>query len=224
MQLLFNALVIIPGLLVAVILHEVAHGWVAEKMGDPTARQAGRITLNPIRHIDPFMTILLPALLIISGSPIVFGGAKPVPINPYYFRNPRKGMVWVAIAGPLTNMVLAVISYLLFVTLYSASANSGAGAINPLTHIPMIPLILINILTYSIIINVILAIFNLLPIPPLDGGRIAVGLLPDQLAKPLARLEPYGLIIVVILLVSGILQGLLGPVLRLLLSLVAFPA
>jgi Zn-dependent protease len=193
-------------------------------MGDPTARQAGRITLNPIRHIDPFMTILLPALLIISGSPIVFGGAKPVPINPHYFRNPRKGMVWVAIAGPLTNMVLAIISYLLFVALYNVTANTDAIDVSFSTLINIVPLILINILTYSIIINVILAVFNLLPIPPLDGGRIAVGLLPDQLARPLARLEPYGLIIVVILLVSGILQGLLGPVLRLLLSSLAFPA
>lgn len=216
MQLLINTLVIAPGLLVAVILHEVAHGWVAERMGDPTARQAGRITLNPIRHIDPFMTIVLPALLIISGSPIVFGGAKPVPINPYYFNNPRKGMVWVALAGPFINLLLAAISYLLFLSLREITPETNLGTIvNSIT---------ISLLTYSVIINVILASFNLLPIPPLDGGRIAVGILPEAIAGPLAKVEPYGLIIVVVLLIGGLLGKIIGPLLEMVLNLMSFPA
>lgn len=207
----FQILTVVPGLLLAVILHEIAHGYVAEKMGDPTARQAGRITLNPIPHIDLYMTILLPALLIAAGSPIVFGGAKPVPINPYYFKNPRKSMIWVALAGPTTNIILAVFSYLLFVAIRGISINQIVPFLVQIT--------LVQILAYSVIINLVLAIFNLLPIPPLDGGRIAVGLLPTSLAQQLAKLERFGLIIVIVLLISGVLGRLLTPLLDFVLRL-----
>ncbi|RMG43770.1 MAG: site-2 protease family protein [Candidatus Dadabacteria bacterium] len=195
-----------PALLIAVVLHEIAHGYVAERFGDPTARLAGRLTLNPIKHIDLFMTIIVPAVLIVSGSPIIFGGAKPVPVDPRNFDNPKRAMGWVAVAGPVTNFVLALIAYILLrvVELFDISALSGVTLTGGF----------ILFLIYSIIINVILAVFNLIPVPPLDGGRIAVALLPLKAARPLARLEPFGLLIVVALLFSGVLQQLLGPVLN----------
>lgn len=194
-----------PPLLVAVILHEIAHAWVAEKLGDPTARKLGRITLNPLRHIDPVMTILLPGLLILSGSPVVFGGAKPVPVNPFHFRNPRQGMAIVAIAGPVTNFLLAGISLILF---------QSIGKV-PLSEFPLptdVTLLFGRWLLHSILINLILAIFNLIPIPPLDGGRILVGFLPLPMARKIAKLERWGLLLVFFVLYSGIFQHVLGPI------------
>ena len=183
----YRILVIAPPFAFAVILHEVAHGWVAERLGDPTARQAGRISLNPIVHVDWMLTVALPAMLIFFGSPIVFGGAKPVPVDPRYFFNPRRGMLWVALAGPVTNFVLAGGSFLLLL-----------GGVLTL-GLPEDPNIFLEWLRFSILINLVLGIFNLIPIPPLDGGRIAVGLLPLSLAKNWAKLERFGLIIVVLL-------------------------
>ncbi|MCB0340289.1 MAG: site-2 protease family protein, partial [Bdellovibrionales bacterium] len=196
-------LVIFPALLIAVILHEIAHGLAAEKLGDPTARALGRITLNPISHIDPFMTLILPGVLILSGSPIVFGGAKPVPVNPNYFVNPRRGMLWVALAGPITNFILATAHYLLLLGLYGLVGGESAGM-----GIQIIELFL----GYSVLINLVLGIFNLIPIPPLDGGRILVGILPIRLARPVARLERYGLLILVLLLFSGVIDSFLSPI------------
>ena len=206
MSLAFNILVMAPPLLTAIILHEVAHGWVAEKLGDPTARALGRITLNPIKHIDPVMTLLLPGLLIASGSPIIFGGAKPVPINPGYFKNPRKGMVWVALAGPAVNIVLASICYLLVMALDKANADVVSHS--------AIVLLVGAWLVYGVVINLVLALFNLFPVPPLDGGRIAVGILPLSLARPLAKLERWGLLIVFLLLYSGVIDAYLGPIIK----------
>ena len=203
---MFNVLVLAPPLLVAVILHEVAHGWVAERLGDPTARALGRITLNPIKHIDPVMTLLLPGLLILSGSPIIFGGAKPVPINPGYFKNPRKGMVWVALAGPAVNIILASICYLLVMALDKMNAD--------VVNHSAIVLLVGAWLIYGVVINLVLALFNLFPVPPLDGGRIAVGLLPLSLARPLAKLERWGLLIVFLLLYSGVIDAYLGPIIK----------
>lgn len=183
-------------LLVAVILHEVAHGWVAFRLGDPTAKALGRLTLNPIPHVDPFGTLLLPGMLILTGSPFVFGYAKPVPVDFRFLRHPKRDMVWVAAAGPAVNVLLAVLS----ATAFKVAAGSGE------------PGLLATMLLYSVFLNITLAVFNMLPIPPLDGGRVAVGLLPRALALPFARLEPVGMIVVIVLLASGSLGLVLGPV------------
>jgi len=203
----------LPPLLVAVILHEIAHGYVAYKLGDPTAKNLGRLSLNPIVHIDLFMTIIIPGLLILSGSPIIFGGAKPVPVNPMNLRNPRKDMMWVAIAGPITNFVLLAIFFGLWYLFI---------AVGPFVAIasPFTADLFARWISYSMIINLVLALFNLIPVPPLDGGRIAVGLLPISLARPLAQLERYGLLIVVLLVYSGVFDKLLTPVVTYFFSLV----
>lgn len=205
MELLYKILLFAPPLLMAVILHEVAHGWAAEKLGDPTARRQGRITLNPIVHIDPVMTLLLPGLLILSGSPFIFGGAKPVPVNPMNFRNPRRHMAYVAMAGPLVNFTLVAICWPLF-NLFAEHLDTLALS-KQTVH--LIGFWLLN----GIMINLVLGLFNLFPIPPLDGGRIAVGFLPVALAKPLARLERFGLLIVIALLATGTLGQILDPIL-----------
>lgn len=203
-HMLYTALIVLPPLLVAIILHEIAHGWSAEKFGDPTARTLGRITLNPMVHIDPFMTVMVPLFLILVQSPIVFGGAKPVPVNPLNFPNPRRDMVWVALAGPATNFVLAILAVLFFQILkYTPLLEvfpTGAG------------ILIVKWTLYSVLINIVLGTFNLLPIPPLDGGRIAVGILPIRFARALSRLEPIGILIVVALLATGVLDAILSPI------------
>ncbi len=186
--------------LLAIVLHEVAHGWVADKLGDDTARWMGRLTLNPLKHIDPVGTIAIPLLLVVIGSPFLFGYAKPVPVNFRKLHHPKKDMVWVALAGPVTNLVLALISTLLLWVAVQLPASM---------HWFAEPLALMC--QASIIINMVLCIFNLLPLPPLDGGRVAVGLLPGPLSYQLSRLEPFGMIIVVALLLLGVFQSLIAP-------------
>jgi len=186
--------------LLAIILHEVAHGWVAEKFGDNTARWMGRITLNPIKHIDPVGTILIPLGLVIMGSPFLFGYAKPVPIDFRKLNNPKRDMIWVALAGPATNLILALLSTVLL-ALVMLLPTSLFWIIEPLAMMCQA----------SIIINMVLCIFNLIPLPPLDGGRIAVGLLPGPMAWQLSRVEPYGFMIIIALLVFGVLQNVIGP-------------
>ena len=169
---------VIPAIL-AITLHEAAHGFVALRFGDKTAWQQGRVTLNPLKHIDPFGTIVMPGLLIFLHSPFLFGYAKPVPVNFRALNNPRRDMVWVAAAGPATNILMALAAGLL-------------AHLALLLQLPAAKWAVLNI-ENAILINVLLAVFNMLPLPPLDGGRVAVGLLPDSLALPLARLEPYGM-------------------------------
>ncbi len=173
----------------AVTFHEAAHGFVAYRFGDDTAWRAGRVTFNPLKHIDRFGTIILPALLILMRSPFLFGYAKPVPVNFGRLDSPRRDMVWVALAGPATNVLLAIGSSLLFYGVDLMPSNQGQWLALNLIH--------------SIQINAVLCVFNMLPLPPLDGGRVAVGLLPDWLAIPLARLEPFGMLIIMLLFVAS---------------------
>jgi Zn-dependent protease len=180
-------------LIVAITFHEAAHGFVAHRLGDDTAYDLGRVSFNPIRHIDPFGTLLLPGVLLLSHSPFLFGFAKPVPVRFGNLRNPRIGMVLVALAGPATNIILAV----------AAAAASHLLWLVPADYTQWVLDNLRNMLWF----NVVLAIFNMLPIPPLDGGRVAVGLLPRPLAIPLAALEPFGMLILVGILILLPLAG-----------------
>lgn len=180
----------------AITVHEAAHGYVAKYFGDMTAFNEGRISLNPIRHIDPFGTILLPALTIMLGG-ILFGWAKPVPVNFSRLRNPKKDMLWVAAAGPASNFIMAV--FWAFVFKFSLGAPDAIAY----------PLALMG--KAGVSINVVLMVLNLLPLPPLDGGRIAVSLLPHHLARSFAQLERYGFIILIALLFTGILGRILDP-------------
>ncbi|MBV9532234.1 MAG: site-2 protease family protein, partial [Bradyrhizobium sp.] len=173
--------------------HEAAHGFVAWRFGDDTALKLGRVSFNPIRHIDPFGTLLLPALLLFTGSPFLFGYAKPVPVNFRKLREPRTGMILVALAGPATNILLAVGAAAAFHLLGVLPANASQWVAENLKN--------------ALVINVVLAVFNMMPIPPLDGGRVAVGLLPPALAVPLSRLEPFGMLILIGILILLPLAG-----------------
>ena len=193
--------VILP-LIVAVVLHEYAHGWVANYYGDDTARSQGRLTLNPLPHIDRFGTIIVPLLCLLAPGGFLFGWAKPVPVNPRRLRNPRKDMALVAVAGPAMNFVLAIISGILLSVLLSIDPTLQANwppqpDLEPrrdLLGMFLLPLVAMSL--FSIIINTLLFAFNLLPIPPLDGGRILTSLLPYRSALILSRMEPYGMFII----------------------------
>lgn len=180
-------------LVLAITFHEAAHAFVANRLGDNTAAQLGRVSFNPLRHIDPFGTVILPAMLLFAHSPFLFGYAKPVPVNFRKLNNPRLDMVWVALAGPATNILLALATALAFHALPLVPASAAKWVADNLKN--------------ALIINAILAVFNMMPIPPLDGGRVAVGLLPRPLAWPLARLEPFGMLILIGLLILLPLAG-----------------
>lgn len=187
-------------ILFAITVHEAAHGYAAKYFGDLTAERMGRITLNPLKHIDPFGTILLPALTVMLGG-ILFGWAKPVPVNFANLRNPKKDMFWVAAAGPASNFVMAI-----FWALLLSYANYAPNtAVNFLAEMSLA----------GISINLVLMVLNLLPMPPLDGGRIAVSLLPTPMAIQLARLEQYGFIILIVLMFTGILGKIISPIIQL---------
>jgi len=207
---LLTALALIPAMVLAIVCHEVAHGWMALALGDPTAREQRRLSFNPLRHVDPVGTVILPGMLALSGAP-VFGWAKPVPVNKWRLRNPRFGMMAVAAAGPGTNLMLAalaaVVLGLLTRILGADEPNAGVGEF------------VTTFVVAFLQINIFLALFNLLPIPPFDGSHIVEGLLPDPAARAYAGLRPYGLLLMIVLLLvvpwlfpgSGIVQHLVLP-------------
>ncbi len=182
--------IVVPPLLLAIILHEVMHGYIAYRLGDPTAKLMGRLTLNPVAHIDPLGSVIIPAMLFVTHAPFLFGWAKPVPVNFFRLRDPKRDMVWVAAAGPLTNLALAAVSGVCYQLVFLA-----ANMLPPSTY-GMLGFFK-GMAEFSVAINVLLALFNLIPVPPLDGGRILVGLLPREQAAVVSRVEPYGMLLVV---------------------------
>ena len=203
--------------LIAITFHELSHGLIAYKLGDPTAKMMGRLTINPIAHIDLFGTIIMPLLLLIfTNGQFVFGYAKPVPINPMNFKNPRRDMAISAAGGPTTNILLAIVSmvilkFAVFPLLSFAPEGMAATVLEPIAMM----------LKSSIIINVVLASFNLIPIPPLDGGRVVVGFLPHKQAMSFSKIEPFGFIIVIILIYTHIADYFVMPMVNLFLQLLS---
>ena len=188
-------LISLPIFFLAIIIHEYAHGWVAYKLGDPTAKHAGRLTLNPLAHIDPIGTVFLPLMLVFMRAPIIFGWAKPVPINFSLLRNPKRDIFWVSIAGIAANILLAILlSFVLRLGLFPANSYGSL------------------FLSYGILINLVLAVFNAVPIPPLDGSKILLGILPRELAHSYMQLERYGFLILIALLWLGLLGRVIWPI------------
>ncbi len=181
-------------LLFSVVIHEVSHGVVADHLGDPTARLAGRLTLNPLRHLDPFGSVILPIMLALLPGGIVFGWAKPVPYNPMNLKNPERGAAMIAAAGPLSNLTIALVFSLIFRVTATISSNSS----------------LLGFISQIVLINIVLAVFNLVPIPPLDGSKVLFALLPPSMNNLKHTLERYGFIIVLLFIFSGI--GIISPV------------
>lgn len=204
------SVMLVPGML-AVVCHEVSHGYIAWRYGDPTAKMLGRLTLNPLKHIDIFGTLMI----FIIG----IGWAKPVPVVSENLRNPKRDMIWVAAAGPITNIILATISAFLLRGLVSIGNPAGSDS-----SLSMLIEPLAMMLAFSVYINLLLAIFNMIPMPPLDGGRVLVGLLPYRQAAALARIEPYGMIIIIILVFfTNIFSYVISPLLNVGIHLLAGP-
>lgn len=194
MNIIQQIAIIAPPLLFALTIHEYSHGYIASRLGDPTAKALGRLTLNPLKHLDPLGVL---AFIIMK-----IGWAKPIPVDPRYFKNPLKDMLWVALAGPAANLMTAVASSLIAQILAAFATSIPKAVLMPLFQMA----------AASIWINIILAVFNLLPIPPLDGSKVLMGLLPSRYAASLARIEPFGFIILLALFYTGILQKILLPI------------
>ena len=195
---LYDVSVWVLPLIIAITFHEAAHAFAARRLGDNTAYVLGRVSFNPFKHIDPFGTVLLPGILLLSHAPFLFGYAKPVPVNFRNLRSPRLGMVWVALAGPATNIGLALLAALAFHALPLAPAETAKWLADNLKN--------------ALIINVLLAVFNMIPVPPLDGGNVLLGVLPHAGARMVEQLRPYGFLILYALMLTGVLSTLLGPV------------
>ena len=200
---IFSTIIVLFVLLFAITVHEAAHGWAAFKMGDPTAYHLGRVTLNPIPHIDPIGTILMPLMLAIMGFPF-FGWAKPVPVNPLNLRNPRRDNLIISAAGPISNLTVAFIAF--FGVIILKTLTSGFVGTNPQSFVNYLSSGIFFILYYTIVINVILATFNLIPVPPLDGSGVLLGLISDEAAQKYEQIRPYGFIIIILLWITGILR------------------
>ncbi len=214
---IFSIIISLFVLLFAITVHEASHGWAAYKMGDPTAYALGRVTLNPIAHIDPIGTVLFPFILVFMGLP-AFGWAKPVPVNPINLRNPRRDNLWISAAGPAANLIVSAVSLFIIVLLkiFSPVARNfligfllGRGGLPPGFH-PLEGLTLI--LFYSVLINTYLAVFNLIPIPPLDGSGILMGLLSEESARKFDQIRPFGFLIILGLIYLGLLHIIIRPI------------
>jgi Zn-dependent protease len=206
MENIYSLLIQLPLLLFSITIHELSHGFAAYKLGDDTAKAMGRLTLNPVAHIDFIGTIVLPVLAILTGAP-VFGWAKPVPVDPFRMRDPRTGMMLVGIAGPAANLAAAALG--------SALLNGVVFAERGAFVVPVI--------YYFILLNLVLCIFNLIPVPPLDGSQILAGILPPRLAYEYQKIMPYGIFIIMFLLISGAASAVLWPVVKLLLAVLRVP-
>jgi Zn-dependent protease len=211
-----HLIISVPALVLAIIIHEVSHGYVANRLGDPTAKLLGRLTLNPLKHIDPVGTIIMPFMLYyLSNGQFVFGYAKPVPINPQNFKDPRKDMAISAAAGPVTNIIIAIISQIIFAHLIIPASTVIPEGLNSTVLNPMAMMF-----HTSVGINIFLAVINLIPIPPLDGGRVLVGFLPYKQAIAYSRIEQYGFIIVIILFMTKLANIIIYPVVAILYMLI----
>jgi Zn-dependent protease len=198
-DILARMLYVLPALLVGVVVHEYAHGRVAEMMGDPTARNAGRLTFNPLPHLDPFTSVLLPLLLLITGSPILFAAAKPVPVNPMFFKHGRRDFFWVGVAGPASNLCIAFLSGIVLAVVFAVAPGAYTA---------------LRVLESMVTINCVLAVFNLIPLPPLDGSRLVEAYMPQQWLKGYTSIEPFGIFIIfgLFFFVPGFFNSVIWPV------------